>query len=297
MRPIACVLATLLLCSCAQRPNPNDPGAKHFLWKVTGDSTELWLLGSIHMAREEMYPLPHAIEDAFAKSSELGVELNMEDDSTVGEVTRQMTQEGVYPAGESLGKHIGPKLLTRLDSLFAAWDLPVAGMHTLRPWFLALRLGSIAVERTGISADLGIDLHFMQQAKTRGKPVVALETVGEQVGVFQDLPDSLQEAMLEWTLTEALQVNDDVDSMFLHWSRGDTLGIERLVLGSTLGDPRFDVIYQRMYLDRNRRMADQVLGFLRGKRKVFVVVGAAHLVGDHSVVRILRDSGYQVVQH
>jgi uncharacterized protein YbaP (TraB family) len=61
-------------------------------------------------------------------------------------------------------------------------------------------------------------------------------------------------------------------------------------------DAKFSPFYQRIYSDRNVRMASQVEQFLQKKRKMFVVVGAAHLVGPGSVLGLLRKKGFQVEQ-
>ncbi len=36
--------------------------------------------------------------------------------------------------------------------------------------------------------------------------------------------------------------------------------------------------------------------YLKGKEPVFVVVGAAHIIGDKGIAKQLRDKGYKVEQ-
>ena len=268
---------------------------KHFLWKVQSDSSELWLLGSIHRAPQNLYPLANVIEQTFTHSDAIAVEINIAEDSTLSQVTREMAQNGVYPPGDKLDQHVNKTIVRQMDSLFAAWDLPVLAMHGVRPWFLAIRLGDIAAERAGISADQGIDLHFLEQAKHLHKPVYSLETVAEQINIFKDMEDSLQELLLQYTLQESAQMRPTLDTMFQYWKAGDTLGMDRIAR-SDLDDPRFKVFAKRLYLDRNERMADQAEAFLQTKKRVLVIVGSAHLVGEGSVVRLLRKRGYTVTQ-
>ena len=52
---------------------------KSFLWKVQSKTNTLYILGSVHFLKKEMYPLNKKIEDAFDKSEVLVVEANIND--------------------------------------------------------------------------------------------------------------------------------------------------------------------------------------------------------------------------
>ena len=56
-------------------------------------------------------------------------------------------------------------------------------------------------------------------------------------------------------------------------------------------------INELVYYSRNRSMAETVSQYLAEDRKVFVVVGAMHLAGNHeNVIDILRAKGFTVEQ-
>jgi uncharacterized protein YbaP (TraB family) len=48
--------------------------------------------------------------------------------------------------------------------------------------------------------------------------------------------------------------------------------------------------------DRNVMMASKMDEYLKGSDPIFVVVGAAHIVGEKGVAKMLRDKGYKVDQ-
>ena len=56
---------------------------KNFLWKVRSDTGTVYILGSIHFMKKEIYPLDKKIEDAFDKSDVLSVEANVNDISQI----------------------------------------------------------------------------------------------------------------------------------------------------------------------------------------------------------------------
>jgi uncharacterized protein YbaP (TraB family) len=43
-------------------------------------------------------------------------------------------------------------------------------------------------------------------------------------------------------------------------------------------------------------MTGKMEEYLKGKEPIFVVVGAAHIIGDKGIARQLRDKGYKVEQ-
>ena len=45
---------------------------KNFLWKVNSETNTLYLLGSIHFMKKEMYPLAEEIEGAFGWRDRIG---------------------------------------------------------------------------------------------------------------------------------------------------------------------------------------------------------------------------------
>jgi hypothetical protein len=48
--------------------------------------------------------------------------------------------------------------------------------------------------------------------------------------------------------------------------------------------------------DRNVKMAEKIDGYLKEKGPTFVCVGAAHLVGEKGLVKLLTAKGYKVEQ-
>jgi hypothetical protein len=62
------------------------------------------------------------------------------------------------------------------------------------------------------------------------------------------------------------------------------------------GLKRYPKLYQTLIVDRNNKWVKDIEGYLNGSGNTMVVVGAAHLVGDNSVVDLLRKRGYKVVK-
>ena len=69
---VLCLSLLLPLSAC-----PDSAPGKSFIWKVSSETNSIYLLGSIHLATPELYPLDSCIEDAFALADNLVVEVDL----------------------------------------------------------------------------------------------------------------------------------------------------------------------------------------------------------------------------
>ncbi|MDD4194832.1 MAG: TraB/GumN family protein [Syntrophorhabdaceae bacterium] len=56
------------------------------------------------------------------------------------------------------------------------------------------------------------------------------------------------------------------------------------------------MVYKKIMTDRNRNMTKRISTYLKSGGRVFVVVGAGHMVGDEGIIELLRKEGYRVDQ-
>ena len=278
------------------------PGGKHFFWKVSDDNSSVWLLGSVHFADSTFYPLDAVIDSAFEKADELAVEINLSDDDVNEDVAQQTMRRGILPPGKTLDAVLPRAVWNSIDSICASWNFPVAGLMQMRPWLAATTLSVVAIQRAGINPEYGIDVVLMDRAATGGKAIVSLETAEEQVDAISDTDDSDSAGTyyLKTTLREISELDSMVTKMMRAWKTGDE-NLLREVMNDEPEDASDsdkkikDNIDQKMYLNRNAKMAESVAKFLAEDRNVFVVVGAAHLVLEKdNVVERLRKKGLKV---
>ena len=297
---IACILPLLAGCSASK----TEGAQKHLLWKVSDSNSSVYLLGSVHFADASFYPLAHEITDAFEHSDELGVELDMSDTSVVKEIVVLSAQRGMLPEGESLDRILPADVQSSLDSICAAWYIPLGTFNRYRPWAAAMTLSSIAIKRKGFNPAYGIDFYFLRAARERGLPILSLETVEEQVDALtgEGVLDSLSIFYMKSTLRDMPLIDSSISMMMRAWKTGDVVMFrDAMELESQPKDEMDSLlteeINKRVYTLRNRKMAKTVEDLLASDRKVFIVVGAAHLVGkDENVIDLLRAKGFTAEQ-
>src|SRR5579864_510416 len=102
------VLAFILRVRAHGEDAPAAP-SKCFMWKVTSDTNTVYLVGSVHVGKRSLYPLPAEVEKAFNDSKTAVFELDMAklDQNKLRET---MLTKGAYKAGDTIEKHIPAEL-------------------------------------------------------------------------------------------------------------------------------------------------------------------------------------------
>ena len=291
----------LLLAGCSTQENT---ARKHLFWKASDSNSTVYLLGSLHFADSTFYPMDSVIENAFDRSEELAVEIDISDDSVSREISQMMEQYGFLPDSVMLDSVVPASVSASLDSLCLAWKLPLGSFSRYRPMSAGMTVTAVGIMRLGYDANLGIDLHFLKRARDAGKNIISLETVEEQAFVLTggDGSDSLGIFYLETILRENSFLDSATRGMMRAWKTGnDSLFCVYMNLDTAQLSPADSLfkkeINERIYYSRNRKMAESIADFLANDRNVFVVVGAAHLAGNHAnILDILRRKGFTVEQ-
>lgn len=273
----------------AARPLPaNDvASARGLFWRADVGPSTLFLLGSVHVARPDIYPLDPIIEGAFAESDVLVLELALDESAQVG-AARRMMELGTLPPGQRLSDVLQPETWKLLERTQRERGQSMFGLRGFRPWFVALTLTTQALERQGFSAANGIDEHFRRAADGR-KRIEALETVDGQLDLFASLTSDAEEQLLRQTLEEIDEYATELDAAFRLWSAGDAPGLDRLMVAPMQGE--YPEMFERLFAARNRAMTDRILEMAKAPGRYFVVVGAGHLVGRVGIVELLGARG------
>ena len=254
-----------------------DNQQKSFLWQVKSDSTTVYILGSIHVANKNIYPLNDVIETAFATSDKLVVEINENkvDPQKMSDIIRS---QGMYGGTDSIVSHIDTKLFTALKAFLKSNNIPENDLLQYKPGMLAIKLSTIHALNLGFSPEYGIDKHFINRA-TNTKPILELETLEEQLSLLINIPH--ESLMLEFTLTNLSQMHEQFNKLIAAWTLGDINTIETISLTEPLEQyPKLAPIFDKLLFERNAKMAQKIQQYLKTDNIYFVVVGAGHLVGD-----------------
>ena len=267
--------------------------SKSFLWKIQSKTNTVYLLGSIHLFKKELYPLNKNIEDAFDQSAIVVVEANVSSGRQLD--LQQLVDKAIYADDDTLEKHVSRETFELIKKRAEGLGAPLELINKQKPWFLGLIFSSVEFLKLGFDPNYGIDKHFLSKAAGK-KQIVELESVDYQINLLSKLSDQDQELFLVLSFKDLDTFARDVDKFLQAWASGNTKEIERIMTRSVTEDSRLSPIYQVIIDDRNKNMASKIEDFLKTKETYFVIVGAGHLVGEKGIVEILKKKGYQVDQ-
>lgn len=272
-------------------------GGKELLWKMTSDSgVTLYLLGTIHVFKPEDYPLPDEMEKAFAKARALIVEVDLSK-ADPNFAQSFMAEHGKYPPSDSLTEHLSSNGIKLLHEYCAKRNFPFAMLVRVKPWFAALTVLQMELARLGYVPTSGIDLHFLNEANKQGKEIISLETMEFQLNLFANLPDDLQEMDLDLALVDLGKLETDAGYMMKAWREGDDKSMDELMTRDIKEHPELAPVQEKLVYERNVTMAQKLETYLKaGKDTYMVAIGSGHLVGDRSVIALLKQRGYRVTQ-
>jgi uncharacterized protein YbaP (TraB family) len=192
-----------------------------------------------------------------------------------------------------LNQLIAPELYQQVVARGEKVGIPEVALQRMKPWMAAVSLTAPALKSAGFNSELGVDRFFFDKAKSRGIERRGLETAAYQFDRLDQMQPTLQEAMLKSVIADIDTEIANVKTIAQAWSHGDTATLEKMLLGALKESP---ALYERLLVERNKNWVPPVERCLQEKTACFLVVGAAHLVGPHSLVALLKAQGYAVEQ-
>jgi uncharacterized protein YbaP (TraB family) len=264
------------------------------LWQVARDGKPVaHVFGTIHLADPEILALPTPVSDAFRGASSLSVETVLD-----GEAIKTLGMAMALPPGRNLQDMVSPDVFQRAVAAATPYGLQAEQLNRLKPWAVAML---ITVPPDEImrrnSGQLALDLWFVNEARAAEKPVHALETVMEQVDVFESLPVADQAAYLRAAaidLAEKQRLMTAMKAAYLRRDLDAVRGISRENMPAA--DRPFAERLEKGLLEaRNRHMTERMVAhFAEGN--AFVAIGALHLPGDDGVLHLLEQRGYTLMR-
>jgi uncharacterized protein len=292
MRRFVSLLAVVILVAASPA---GAAGHKLFAWRVAGDPGTVYLVGSIHIGKPDLYPLPPPIEAAFARSSTLVEEIDMSG-ANQQVLQRMVLERCLYLGGDKLENHLSAATRTALAAYLQRTHQAPAALSPMRPWLAGMEIVAAQFQALDFAAQYAIDTHFLDEAAAAKEPVIGLETIAFQVDLLAGLPPDLQDKLVLSEVVDADSVETDTAAILDAWRSGDTVAMEAIVTRVEREHPELKPLTEAVVYRRNAAMAAQIEGFLKTPKTWFVVVGSLHLVGKRGILQALTDKGYRVEQ-
>ena len=266
-------------------------GGQAAVWAVKGARNTVYLAGSVHALPQDRAQMPPQLELAYDASDAIVMEVDLDDLNPL-EAVQFLTARGTLPSPQTLEELVGKNKYAKVIALADSIDLPEMAISRLEPWAAAMVLTQFALMKTGFDPQLGIDMQITERARIDGKPIDGLETVGEQLGIFDARSLSEQIKFLVDAAEDVPDMQKDLDQLVTAWRAGDLRAMEREFRKERSQSP---ALYDELLGARNRRWMPKIQALLGEDRNYLVVVGTLHFVGRDGLLTLLERAGHKPV--
>ena len=267
--------------------------AKTPVWKVSRGNDFLFIGGTIHLLGKDDYPLPATFDMFYNISQKLVLETDME---KLKSPTTQMKimQLMSYQDGSKLQDHLKPATWKILEQHVTSQGLPMQSIQLFKPGMVSMMLSVLELKKLGINS-IGVDQHFADKAREENKSQGQLETVDEQLDFIASLGSNDPDEFILYTLRDLKKLPRVFTEMRTAWKTGDMdlmnkIGIEPM-------RNNFPDTYQTLIIERNKDWVPQIESLLSTHEVEMILVGALHLAGKDSILKMLEAKGYAIKQY
>lgn len=257
---------------------------KSLLWEVSGNGLRQpsYVYGTIHLICPNDYFLTEATKKALNDCQQLYLELDMDDPSMM----TKMQQVAFFKDDKKIKDFLTAEQYSTLADYFKQKGMNLEMLGGMKP----LTLTSLMYMNLLNCPPQSYEMVFAQMASNAKKEVLGLETVEQQMGVFDSIPYQKQAEMLVIMAKDGEKSAKEFAQMVKAYKEQDVEGLLKLMDESEL---EFEGYEDLLLSNRNAAWIPVIQKAMQDKT-TFFAVGAAHLGGSKGVLQLLRKQGYTV---
>ena len=272
------------------------PTTGPLLYRITDtNGNTAWVFGSIHVGRDDFYPLPDYVTTALESADAVAVEYDIvaAEKNPYAQAAAQM--QCTYSFGDSIRNHISAELYDKAANEIGVYSA-LYNQYIPALW-------AVLVEQSRFpmgDSDYGVDRHIINTAYDLNLPVYDIESANDQYAMLASFSEELQVLLLEQALkTTADEYQRNLDQLMNDWLTGNKQGIYdyACTTPADLTDeekPLYAEYQEKMLTNRDKNMTDFIMDAMNDGEELFVCVGAAHVIGTNGIVEQLQAQGYTV---
>jgi uncharacterized protein YbaP (TraB family) len=280
------VLVTLVLLA------PVTASADTSVWVATDGDSKVYLGGTVHLLRPQDYPLPGEYDQAYADSERLFFETDVSSMNDMA-VQASMLQQLTYSDSRTLKTVLNEEAYESLASHLATAGMPIMMMEKFKPGLVVSTLQILEFQKLGFTPQ-GVDVYFNNRAIGDAKRVGELESVQEQINYIANMGEGNESEFILLSLGDLEEISSSMEDLITAWRDGNIQALAELFVDDMRSES--EDLYNSLLLERNQNWLPIIEQMFREDGTEFVLVGAAHLVGEDGLLSLLEARGYQVEQ-
>ena len=265
--------------------------AESSVWELDADNGSFYLAGSCHVLRKSDYPLPEEFESAYENADQVIFETDIEALMSQ-EVQLLLMSKGMYTGGDTLEKKLSKESYASLVKYCSDRSMSIELFQNFKPWMVTMTLLVLELGKNGITSADGLDMYFHNKAKKEGKQTGGLEDAYKHVELVSSFDEEFDESIIESFIQEVGELQVVMEGLIKSWMAGDEAGIDEYIAANMRKE--FPKLYKKLLTDRNRDWIPRLETLIDSGKRTLVIVGVGHLVGEESVISLLKSRGYKI---
>lgn len=252
------------------------------LWKVTNIETglESYIFGTIHLRDERVYFRLDQVKELIKECDVFMAEYPL-DDAGNTEIMEMLQ----FSEGKHLKSFMPTKKFEKLSKfIYKSFKVDLDRLGFFKPMVIENMLTESLFQN---DYEFPMDIVLWNYAKELGKLVLGAETTKSQLEIMKNLPIKQQIKSLVEIGRNTKRYRKRIKKLIALYEKQDVRELHKKSV-KPLGKMKHILVHKR-----NRSIVDSILKYSSSK-KVFVAVGAGHLLGGKGILKLLKDSGYKV---
>ncbi len=254
------------------------------LWKISkAGSTPSYLFGTIHVADESITRLPAKVASVLNKANIFVMEVVPEP-----EEIQSFASLMYFTDGRKLSDLVSTALFDEVVRLLSVYHLQEEAITLIKPWAAFLTIS--------YPPDLRpvLDMQLLDLARGNGAEISGLETLDEQIDIFDTMALDKQVKLLSDTVCHYETVEEDFEKMKSLYIDRDLAGLYAYGQRYSQADDKlYNELVKKLLIKRNYIMAERMRPML-AFGNAFIAIGAMHLPGEEGVLSLLAADEYEI---
>jgi uncharacterized protein len=265
----------------------NSTKAGH-LYKVTSkDGVSVsYLFGTIHLMPKGADKMSSTLDRAFVESNVLYTEVNLNNMEEMKSAASLMA----LPDGKPLESFVDESRVMEIQKLlekeYRITPEEFEKMKLIQPFLWS----KVIMEKAMPELEKGFDFKINNKANEMKIQVLGLSTMSEEIKSISKIDIVAQIEMIFKMVQKKNELTRESLMMFEAYQKDDSKMLKDLIYKGLKETPGASV---NLLEDRNKKWAEKLNEPLQ-KGSLFIAVGAAHLIGEKSLIVYLQEKGYKI---
>ena len=233
-----------------------------------------------------------ALDAALTDADTIVFEADVTSQAAASEMMKFISTEGMLGGGQQLSNLLSDLEKAELQKALDHVGLPLGAIEPMKPWWAAVNLSVLQIQSEGYDPNSGVEMVIGAEAREADKSFEYLETIDEQLGRLANMPTDVQVDFLISSAESIEEGGEVLDTLVSEWVDGDVNGIGLLMSNPDMMGS--DEVYDALLKARNEIWVGKIEAMLDEPGTSLIAVGAGHLAGDDSVIKLLEAKGYEV---